>query len=126
MSLWYYSDYWFVNTEEQGFPPDWADQKAKELVADEPGCRKIVKSCGWAVLVEESFKNRPPRLPKVEGCLVAHKGCDSMSAMSLHLGITAYGEFVEKEFDEPVPDDPIPDTPHCAIYDNPVDLRAGE
>jgi hypothetical protein len=144
MSVVYQSDYWIillphpfegiapqhltdVEVPPAEYPSDWAEQKAKEWVAEEPECRQIIKSCGWAVHVCESFKWRQPALPLIEGCLVAHKGNDD-TVSGLYLGVAAYGEFAGGYFDEDSRDAKRagPDVPHSAFYDSPADLQAGE
>jgi hypothetical protein len=107
MSMVFYSHYWFVAlddplyaTGEDKRPADWAEQCAKEWVAEEPEARSIVRSCGWAAEVREAFKDRPPRFRDFPGVLVAHCGVDSDSPTSLTLGVAAFNEFVGKDFDK--------------------------
>jgi hypothetical protein len=95
MSTMYYSTYWFLNNDQhhpEKLPPDWAEQKAKEWVAEEPECREIVRSCGWATEVKEAFKNRPPRWRDFDRVAVVHLGVDTDSATRVSLGLTVSGE----------------------------------
>ena len=108
MSIRYSSSYWFLNDECDDpefdkLPPDWAEQKAKEWVAEAPGCRRIVRSCGWAAEIYESFKNRPPRFRDFPGVIVVHCGDNSFN-LALTLGVAACGEYVIEEFEPKEPE----------------------
>ena len=107
----FYSDttYWFLNIghpsdypmdQPPPHPPDWAEQKAKEWVAEAPEAREIVRSCGWAVMVRERRKNLLPAWRDFEGVAVAMLSFDDGVGLGMGLGMAAHGQCVAERVDQ--------------------------